>query len=352
VTTYIIRRLLQALLILVCASAFAYYVLSLLPGSPLSGLYMEVGSKKMSIGEIHRLGRLWGWLDADNHTIPWYARFSTWLFSPDRPGIDAHLGPFHLHGGGILTGNWGTSVFFAPGHQVIELIGTYLPFTLILMGASMLVSLLIAIPIGVYSAVRQYSRLDYALTLFSFVGISIPGYWLGWMLLILLGVQFKTWGLPALPLSGAYDAGLSEDVGNRIFHLILPVFVLSLQSIAGWSRFVRAQMLEVLYQDYVRTAWAKGLQPRVVVLKHAFRNALIPLITLAALSLPGLFGGALLVETVFSYPGMARMYMGALGSYDWSVVMGYLLIGTVVTVLGNLLGDILYAVADPRIRYS
>jgi len=352
VTAYIVRRLLQAVVILVASCALAYYLLSLLPGSPLSSLYMELAFKKISIGEIHRLGRLWGWLDSHNQPYPWWQRFFIWLFSPERQGIDWQIGPWHLRGGGILTGNWGTSVFFAPGHPVIELIGTRLPFTLILMGASLIVSLFIAIPIGVVAAVKQYSRLDYLLTFFSFIGISMPSYWFGWMLIIFLGFQFQQWGLPALPLSGAYDAGLDQDIANRMLHLILPVFVLSLQSIAGWSRFVRAQMLEILHLDYVRTAWAKGLLPRAVILKHAFRNALIPLITLAALSLPSLFGGALLVETVFSYPGMATMYIGAIGAYDWAVVMGYLLIGTIVTVLGNLLGDILYVVADPRIRYS
>ena len=351
-TTYIIRRVGQGLVVLVLATILIYYLLTLLPGSPLGALYMQVGPNKISVGEIHRLGRLWGWLDAHNQPIPWYQRYFTWLFAPDRPGIDVAVGPWQIRGAGLLTGDWGTSTFFAPGQPVLRVIGTYLPFTLILMGTSLIVSLLVAVPIGLISAVKQYSKLDYALTLFSFGGISMPSYWLGWMLIVLLGLKFKQWGLPALPTDGAFDGGVPDDVWNRLTHLIMPVSVLSLQSIAGWSRFLRAQLLEVLRLDYVRTAWAKGLTRRTVILKHAFRNALIPLITIASLSVPGLFGGALLVETVFSYPGLAKMYVSAMGAYDWTLVMGYLLVTTALTILANVVADICYALADPRIRYS
>jgi peptide/nickel transport system permease protein len=217
--------------------------------------------------------------------------------------------------------------------------------------SSVLVSLVIAFPIGVLSAIRQYSKLDYAVTMFSFFGLSMPVFWFGLMLIILFAVNFKAWGLPYLPTGGLADPGMENDIGNRVLHLILPVTVLSIVSVAGWSRYIRSSMLEVLRQDYVRTAWAKGLQQRVVILKHALRNALIPLITIVGLTLPGLFGGAIITETVFAYPGMGRLYLSAL-NYDWTLVMGILVISTVLVVVSNMLADVLYAVADPRIRYS
>ena len=180
----------------------------------------------------------------------------------------------------------------------------------------------------------------------------MPTFWFGWMLIILFAEKFKEWGLPYLPPSNAYDFGMEGDIGNRILHLILPVTVLSLIQVAGWSRYLRSSVLEILRLDYVRTAWAKGLKQRVVILKHAVRNALIPLITVVTLAVPGLFGGAIITETIFSYPGMGSLFYKALGAYDWPIVMAFLLIATVLIVIANILADVLYAVADPRIRYS
>jgi peptide/nickel transport system permease protein len=168
----------------------------------------------------------------------------------------------------------------------------------------------------------------------------------------LFAVQFKNWGLPYLPNALAFDPGMENDLFNRIWHLILPGTVLSLIQVAGWSRYLRGSMLEVLRLDYVRTAWAKGLKQRIVILKHAMRNALIPLITVISLAIPGLFGGAIITETIFSYPGMGSLFINALGAYDWPIVMAFLLISTVLIVLANILADVLYAFADPRIRYS
>jgi len=173
------------------------------------------------------------------------------------------------------------------------------------------------------------------------------------MLIILFAVKFKDWNLPYLPYSLAYSDPLHEtDVIDRLQHLVLPVTVLSMIRVAGWSRYLRSQTLEVLRLDYVRTAWAKGLKQRVVILKHAVRNALIPLITVITLAIPDLFGGAIITEQVFSYPGMGRLYLDAVGAYDWTLVMGILLISTVLVVSSNILADVLYAVADPRIRLS
>lgn len=371
-TTFIVRRLLQGVVVLIISSTLIYFLLTLIPGGPLSGL-RGCPSCKISPADICRLGNLMG-LNApgENRIVagkpvfvctdyPWYERYARWLFDPSKDGgINVTIGGVTIKGAGILTGNWGTSMSLAVGQDVMELIRQRLPFTLILTTTALIISLLIAIPIGIISAVRQYSKLDYTVTLFSFFGLSMPVFWFGWMLIIIFAVLFKQWHdtvpalswLPYLPSASAYDAGQEGDVLNRIYHLILPVTVLSLLFVAGWSRFLRSSMLEVLRLDYVRTAWAKGLAQRVVILKHALRNALIPLITVIALALPGLFAGAIITETIFAYPGMGRLYFDALGAYDWPLVMAYLLIGTVLTILANLLADVLYAVVDPRIRVS
>ena len=349
---FIIRRLVYSVVIIAASTVLIYFLLTLIPGSPLAALYMSTGPHKLSLAEIHAIGHLWGLLDAQGNLIPWYQRYFTWLFSPDRAGIDVTLGAWHIHGGGMLTGDWGVSTFVAPTKPTLQLMGERLPFTLILMGGTMLLSLLIGLPMGILGAVKQYSRLDYTLTLFGFAGISLPGFWLAWMLILVFGVTLRTWGLPHLPISGAYDVEMQGDLWNRFTHLILPMITLTIPSLAGWSRFLRSQLLEVLRLDYVRTAWAKGLRPRAVILKHALRNALGPMITLFTLSLPVLFGGTVIVESVFSYPGMGQLYITALSAYDWTVVMGYLLVTTTLIVLANLLADVLYAVADPRIRYT
>jgi peptide/nickel transport system permease protein len=206
----------------------------------------------------------------------------------------------------------------------------------------------------VFSAVKQYSTLDYAATAFSFMGISMPIFWLGLMMIILFSLKFKQWGLPALPAGGVVASrGINAGtLSDRFLHLIMPTIALSLLYMATWSRFMRTSMLDVLHQDYVRTARAKGLIERVVIAKHAFRNALIPLITIVALQLSALFGGAVITETVFAYPGMGHLYFNAIGRSDWPLVMGYLLILAVIVVLSNLLADIAYVVVDPRIRYD
>jgi peptide/nickel transport system permease protein len=346
-TTYLIRRSLQGLVVLFVSTVLIYFLLAQVPGSPASALRAD---PKIPKKRIEELNHLMGW------DKPWYTRYFTWLFDPDKTSpadnpIDISIGDFHIQGAGFLTGNWGKSITVAKGQPVIDQIKSRLPNTLVLMLSSVLVSLLIAFPIGVLSAIRQYSKLDYAVTMFSFFGLSMPVFWFGLMLIILFAVNFKAWGLPYLPTGGLADPGLENDIGNRVWHLILPVTVLSIVSVAGWSRYIRSSMLEVLRQDYVRTAWAKGLQQRVVILKHALRNALIPLITIVGLTLPGLFGGAVITETVFAYPGMGRLYLSAL-NYDWSLVMGILVISTLLVVVSNMLADVLYAVADPRIRYS
>jgi peptide/nickel transport system permease protein len=225
-----------------------------------------------------------------------------------------------------------------------------------------LLSLLIGIPLGVYSAVRQYSRFDYIFTSFAFMGSAMPTFFFGIVMILLFSIIPKGAGLPflpaglsesarnyAIPLIGEVAAGSVKD---RVLHLVLPVAVLTIFNIAGYSRFVRASMLEVMKQDYVRTARAKGLSERAVILRHAFRNALIPFITIVVFTIPGLFSGAIITESIFSWPGMGRLYLLALGDNDYPVAMAIFFILAVLTVIATLLRDVLYTVVDPRIRLS
>lgn len=272
---------------------------------------------------------------------------------------------FHGTTRGVLRLDLGTSWRIATGQPVIELVKSRMPATLRLMGLTTVVSLALALPIGVYSAVKQYSRADYAATTFTFFGSSMPVFWFGLMAILLFSYSFKNWNLPFFPAGGVIsmrappEGSLLSIIGappqgltDQAVHLILPTIVLSLLFMAQWSRFMRSSMLEVKRQDYVRTARAKGLGERMVIAKHALRNALIPVITVVVFQLPNIFGGAILTETVFAYPGMGRLYFQALGASDWPVVMILLFITAILVVVATLLGDIIYMIVDPRIRFS
>ncbi len=363
-TTYIIRRLLQGIVVLFLSTFMIYSILILTPGGPKDQVnqlkQQAVNGKPVNPGLIKYYTAIYG-LDK-----PYPLNYMLWLFDPaktsettydikgnptTRPiGVDV----FGIKGSGILTGDLGKSVKIDLNKPVVDLMGARIGNTLILMGLSTLISVLIALPIGIISAIRQYSRLDYTVTAFSFVGLSMPTFWLGLMLIIVFAIvpkQLYNQGLTWLPFLPPGETG-DDNVASRLYHLVLPVMVLSFVNVAGLSRYVRASMLEVLRQDYVRTAWAKGLQQRVVILKHALRNALIPVITILTLTLPALFGGAIITETVFNYFGMGRLYFQAVSGLDIPLVMGFLLINVVLIIAANIAADLLYAVADPRIRYS
>ncbi len=234
--------------------------------------------------------------------------------------------------------------------------------------SSLMLSLLIGVPIGILSAVRQYSRFDYFFTTISFIGSSMPVFFFGLMLILAFSVApvFLEDTLPWLPRlpSGLRVAVRPYEVApwlprvdpgtplDRMLHLAMPLTVLTFFNTATWSRFVRSSMLEVLRQDYVRTARAKGLVERVVIMKHALRNALIPFVTILVLQLPALFAGAIITETVFAWPGMGRLYVDALNRSDWPIALAFIFITAVLTVIATLLGDILYTVVDPRIKYT
>ncbi len=287
----------------------------------------------------------------------------SWLFG--ARGILGKYAGFHGDSHGILRGDFGFSWKLSPSQPVTDLIKSRLGNTILLMTTASLFSLLIAIPIGIYSAVHQYSKADYVFTTFAFFGSAMPVFWFGLMLILIFSYQFKNWHLPYMPSGGvtlvrtappgSLEANLNivpGSLADRVIHTIMPASMLSLLYMAGWSRYMRASMLEVLRQDYVRTARAKGLVERMVILKHAMRNALVPIITIVVFEIPGIFGGATLTETIFSYPGIGRLYFDALGGNDWPVVMAILFITAILVVFATLLGDVLYTIVDPRIRFS
>jgi peptide/nickel transport system permease protein len=227
-----------------------------------------------------------------------------------------------------------------------------LPNTLLLTATSLGLALVVAVPLGVLSAVKQNSLFDHLTTIFATAFSSIPSFWLALLLIILFAHKFPQWGLPSLPVNGMRDLRGNSGFFDRVEHLILPALSLALIQIAGWTRFIRSSMLESIRQDYVRTAEAKGLPRRTVIYAHAFRNALIPLVTLVGLAVPELFGGAYLIEQIFAWNGAGRLTIQATEGSDYTLIMGATLMFAVLTMVGNLIADVLYAVADPRIRYD
>ena len=338
---YLIRRVFSMLIVIIVSSFVIYMILNLAPGGPLWELTQ--GSTRESALTTDDYARLNKMLGLDK---PPALRYVVWLAGDDW-----------LDGGprrGILRGEWGESWRVAVGMPVTDLILSRVGNTIVLSGAALLLALLIAIPVGIVSAVKQYSKLDYVLTVFAFFGVAMPVFWFGLMMILFFSLQFKAWGLPALPPGGT-ESLMGADQGSlmdHLQHLIMPAIVLSLFQTASWTRYMRSSMLEVLKQDYVRTARAKGVIERIVITKHAVRNALIPIVTVVVLSLPTLFNGAIVTETIFAWNGMGRLYINALTRGDYPVMMMFLLISAILVVSANLLADVVYTFIDPRIRYS
>lgn len=319
--TYTIKRALLMIPILLGITLLSFGVMRLAPGGPAEA-QMEF-SAKASAEARERLRKLYG---ADQ---PFHQQYATWLTK-------------------FVTLDFGEA--FADGRKVKDKILERLPITLTINLLALGLVLLIAIPIGIMSAVKQYSLLDRFTTIFVFIGFSTPSFWLALLLIYLLGVQ---WGL--LPISGIQSldiAGLTsaDKFLDRARHLVLPVFVSAFGGLAGFSRYVRNNMLEVMRQDYIRTARAKGVSESEVIYKHALRNALMPVITILGLALPGIIGGSVIMETVFSIPGMGQLMFQAVFSRDYNLAMGILAPTAFLTMLGNFLADIAYAFTDPRVR--
>lgn len=251
----------------------------------------------------------------------------------------------------FAKGDWGES--FTAHRPVLEIIAEKLPATLTLMGISFIISAILAIVIGVYSALKQYSFFDYAATTFSFFGYAMPIFWLALILQLVFGYYLWKWtGIRFVYTAGISSVGSENSIIDRIQHLILPIATLSFAQIAQWSRYQRSSMLDVLGADYLRTARAKGLPERTVILKHALKNALIPVVTIMAIDLAYLFSGAVIVETVFSWPGMGKLFHDAVVQFNYPVVMATMMISAVLVIFFNMVSDIINKYLDPRIKYD
>jgi len=319
VLSYIVRRTLQALPILFGVAVIVFMIVQLAPGSPID----RFRTPRISPAQLDALIRLYG---LDQPILDQFVKWITAFVQVWR--VDA----------------WGYS--FLDGQPVLNKVLERVPATLRLMGAALLVTIVLAVPIGVLAAVKQYSWTDKFITTLATIGYAIPSFILGLYLLYFGGVILK-----AFPLFGMQSFGKSGDIPDLIWHLVLPVGSLAIQQIAGWARYMRSSMLEVLHQDYVRTAKAKGLPRSRVLGKHALRNAMIPIITLLGLSIPALLAGAAITETIFSYPGLGAMFVQSVTVRDYPTVLALTMVGGVTVVLGNLLADVLYGVVDPRIKY-
>ena len=322
--TYFLTRLLHAIPLLFALSIVLFLVVRSAPGGPLAQAERNPNITAEQREQLRaRLG-----LDQPLHT-----QYFTWISS-------------------VAQGDLGRSI--KTNRPVAEMIGERVANTLLLVGTAFILTVLIAIPLGALSALRQYSWFDYLVTTLSFAGQSVPVYWLGLVAILIFYVWLDNpfTGGPLLPAGGMYTLGGSKTLADLIWHMILPVAVLCSAWVAWYSRFFRASMLETLNADYVRTAIAKGLSRRSVVYSHAGRNVVIPLITMIALDLPSVFAGALFIETIFSWPGMGRLFWEAARGRDYPVLMAIIMINAVLIVIANLIADMLYARLDPRVRYE
>jgi peptide/nickel transport system permease protein len=321
---FLMRRIIGAIPLLLFVSVTIFALLHAAPGGP-TGAYMRRGS--MNAADLAALEEKLGLND------PLPIQYGKWL-------------------GRVLQGDLGIAV--TTKRPVAVEILDRLPNTLTLMAVAWVVTLLIAIPVGILSAIRQYSKFDHAVTTLTFIGQSIPIFWFGLILLLVFYMKLENpfSGEPLLPAGGVQTIGAPFSLGDRVLHLILPVTMLAAGWVAWYSRFLRASMLETIHQDYVRTARAKGLSERLVVLRHGFRNAAIPLVTLMALDVPFLFTGALFTEVIFAWPGMGRLFYAAAERRDYGLLMAIIMITSALIILANILADMIYAWLDPRIRLS
>ena len=320
-TFYVVRRIFISILLLFFMSIAFFALTRATPGIPLGTGENPRANQARIDRRLHKLG-----LDK-----PWYEQYPAYL-------------------GDLAHGNLGDSYVY--GEPVSKLMADRVPNSVLLLGTSLVVSLLIAIPLGIFAATRQYSALDMTTSVASYVGISVPSFVLGIFLLIAGGVWLRhltPWS-KHFPLFGMHS-GATSGLADLVWHMVLPVTSLSVLSVAGFSRFMRASMLEVLHQDYVRTAKAKGLTARTVNYKHALRNAILPIITLVALQTPQFVSGAIITEGIFSWPGMGLLAFQAAADRDYPVILGVVMLVAALTVLFNLIADIAYAIVDPRIRY-
>lgn len=321
--TFIARRILQTLAVIAVLSFVVFYLMSLMPGDPVD--MMVASNPKITASDVARLKTLYG-LDQ-----PIYKRYNSWM-------------------GSILTGDLGYSRTYRVPVQ--ELMGPRLWNTFWLSLISLVLSIVIAVPLGILSALRPGSKLDTFVSLFSFAGISIPSFWLAIVLIIAFAVKIPIFPAGGTQTIGADGAGFWADILDRSKYLVLPVLSLAIQQIGRFSRFTRSSMAEAMRNDFIRTARAKGLTNHTVIWQHGFRNALLPLITILAVSISSLFSGALLTETVFAYQGVGKLVYDSIIGNDYNVAMISFVISVAMVLLMNLVADISYGFADPRIAYK
>jgi peptide/nickel transport system permease protein len=340
-TTYILRRLAQAIPQLLIISVILFMLMQAF-GDPVATLGARTPPKPEDKERLRRM------LGIDQ---PASVQYLTWLVGNDWRKIDIDGdGTPETYGQrrGILRGDLGTSL--VTRRPVLEMIGDRLPNTLLLMLTAEVIIILASLGIGIYSALRPYSLFDNLVTGLSFVGYSMPVFWLALMLMYIFAVNFRQWGLPYLPTVGMFDPAVGKTPGELLRHMVLPVATLAIISTAGYSRFVRSSVLEVLSQDYVRTARAKGLRSGLVVLRHALPNAALPFITLIGLDLPFLLAGAVVTERIFAWPGMGRLFIDHVARADFPMLMGILMLISISVVVFQIITDIVYSFVDPRIR--
>jgi len=323
---YILKRLLQAVPLLLGIATITFFVVHLAPGDPME-FHLGSNFRQRNINpELIELLRQKYGLDQ-----PIHVQYVKWL-------------------GNLLQGDLGES--FVHRRPVSALLAEVIPYTLQLTVLALLLDALVGIALGIFSAVKQYSALDKTVTLGSLIIYSVPGFWLALMLILVFSVNLG-WFPTSQTRSFDYEfLSWFEKLVDLAWHLVLPVFVLGIASAAGTARYMRSRLLEVLNEEYILAARARGLRERAVILKHALRNALIPIVTIFGLSLPFLLGGAVIIENIFAWPGMGRLAVSAIHARDYPVILATTMIAAVLTVIGNLVADVTYAVVDPRVSYE
>lgn len=341
---YIIRRLLQAIPLLFVISLILFVLLRNV-GDPLATMG---GRQATRSADRERLARQLG-LDK-----PVVTQYIYWLIGNDWTKVDIDGdGTPETQGErkGVLRGDFGMSMV-TRSKTAMQVIGERIPNTLLLMIPSEIIIIAIALAVGIYSALHQYSAIDNFITTFSFVAYSMPIFFIALGAIYLFSVLLHHWGLPYLPTVGMFEPAVGKTTGQVILHMILPVLSITFISTAAYSRYIRGTMLEVINQDYIRTARAKGLERSYVIYRHALKNAALPIVTVIGLDLPFLLAGAVVTERIFAWPGMGRLFLDHLERGDAPVVMGILMILAVAVILFQILTDITYAWLDPRIRYE
>jgi len=311
---YTLRRAWQSVILLLLVSLIGFLILNLTPGGPLSQFTLSPGVTKETLDRIAEQMGL-------NRPLP--VQYADWLWR-------------------LLQGDWGAS--YRDGRNVLDVIFGHLGATLLLMGGSTFLSIVIGTWVGVHTALRRGSVFDYVATIGAMVALSIPTFWFGLVMIYIFSLELQ-W----FPAGNMYTIG-DGSLGDYLLHLVLPSVVLALVNVAIWSRYMRSAILDVITQDFIKTARAKGLAGRRILVKHVLGNAMVPMITLAGMQLPTILSGALVTETVFTWPGMGRLFLDSLGYNDYPVIMGLLMFSAILVLIGNFIADLCVAFVDPRVR--